>query len=476
MSRALGARLVTGLMLGTMLLGAGVAPVAAVSHTRWVDNNSQSGGPAACASAHFHTIQAAINAANPGDEINVCPGVYREQLTIDTPHLTVRSWPTRSAKIVPPQLLDEVDGMTALVRMTARDDAFVGFKLIFQDESPVAIQQQPCSQVDGAIVADGPHARVFSNTIKTTGDLTFAGDCGYLTGIILGSETLNGSGDFATGPFNGDTSLVAHNRVVDFKYIGIGVGGDRSARVYGNDVRYIHANDPSTCVITPVLGIQAGVGAPGLTYPCALPSLNIPAQLEPLPFSVGIGVAGALVDLKKNTVYSTVDVESCDFFFSEFCSNALGVGIGMIDPAPGSRVRNNTVTNTFFGVGALQEFISAPPVKAGVQLPAAPDGVAFTGNRVNENVLGFFLLGDDNVFYGNRAHLNMVNMYMFEGSNNTFSHNDFRYNIGVGEYADCVDESSGAADYGTANWWGDPSTNWGYDSYPSGICTAPYLY
>src|SRR5438128_3300479 len=144
MSRSLGARLMTGLMLGTLLLGTAVAPVAAAAKTRWVDNNTQSGGPAACANAHFHTIQAAVDAANPGDEINVCPGTYREQVTVETPHLTVRSVPTHGAKIVPPQFLDEVDGMTALVRMTARDDAFVGFKLIFQDEDPVAFQPQPC--------------------------------------------------------------------------------------------------------------------------------------------------------------------------------------------------------------------------------------------------------------------------------------------------------------------------------------------
>jgi len=39
----------------------------------------------ACPNAAFTQIQAAINAANPGDHIRICPGTYAEQLTIAKP-------------------------------------------------------------------------------------------------------------------------------------------------------------------------------------------------------------------------------------------------------------------------------------------------------------------------------------------------------------------------------------------------------
>ncbi len=35
--------------------------------------------------AAFTSIQAAINAASPGDRINVCEGTYAEQLVLDKP-------------------------------------------------------------------------------------------------------------------------------------------------------------------------------------------------------------------------------------------------------------------------------------------------------------------------------------------------------------------------------------------------------
>lgn len=465
MFRSVGARLVTGLMLVALWLSSAAAPAVAASHTRWVDNDNHPGdGPNACDTAHFHTIQAAIDASSPNDRVFVCPGTYPEQVTIDVRGLSVQAKPTHAAKIIPPgAVLEEVDGTTSLVRITARNVSLVGFRLNFPagdgDPQPLA---NGCSQVDAAIVADWPHALVYSNAITALGTNTLSGDCGYLVGIVLGSDTLNGDSSLATSPFNGDTSVVAHNTVRDFKYLGIGVGGDRSARVYSNRVRYVHADDPATCVVTPVLGIQADI-----TYPCTLTIANVPQSLEPLPFSVGIGAVGALVDVRKNSVYSTLDAEACNPFDSSFCPNSLGVGIGMLSPAPGSMVRNNTVTNTFFGLGQIDSEV-APALQG--TLPSAPNGTQYTGNRANENFVGFFLAGYENVYYGNRAHLNQANVWVVGGSDNSFMSNDFRYSF---DAADCIDQTSGSGTSGTANYW--DGTNWGYDNSPSDICTAPFV-
>src|SRR5271156_5086521 len=38
-----------------------------------------------CPKAAFSTIQAAVNAARPGDLIRVCPGTYNEQIAIHKP-------------------------------------------------------------------------------------------------------------------------------------------------------------------------------------------------------------------------------------------------------------------------------------------------------------------------------------------------------------------------------------------------------
>jgi hypothetical protein len=471
MSRSVGARLLTGLMLGTLLLGAGVAPVAAASHTRWVDNNTSSQGPAACANAHFSTIQGAINASSPGDKVYVCPGNYQEEITIDVRNLEVRSIPALGAKIWAPATMTDLGFVNALVNITARDVLFVGFWLKFNDGDlelgppPVkASLTTDCEMVDAAIWAQAPHATIKANHIATVGDNTLSGECGYLFGIVLadaGPEPVLGGGEW--GP---DTSLVWRNWVKDFKDTGILVEGDRSARLFNNNIRYVHYNDVATCNLVPVLGIKPSLeGDPTQTYPCDTPPFaqNTSTVDGLLPGPVGIAVEGSLADVRGNTVFSTLDTATVDNQYSY-----LFGGIFMVGATDGSKVRSNIVDNVFMGLYVGDEGFFFPTIQP---KPSAPYGVAVSGNRVSEGFFSIVVDAADGYYYANRAHLNFLGTIATEfASGNTFERNDFRYNV----IFDCEDDSTGLVSYGTANDWGDPTTNLGFYDDPDGIC-APYF-
>jgi hypothetical protein len=77
--RTMGQLVLGILLLGSLCtLGMGAGPAAA-----WQRVVGQAGTP--CPNAQYTTITAAINAANPGDEIVICPALYDEQLVITKP-------------------------------------------------------------------------------------------------------------------------------------------------------------------------------------------------------------------------------------------------------------------------------------------------------------------------------------------------------------------------------------------------------
>lgn len=98
--RVLTALAVSGLLAGLGLAAAGAA--AAAPATLYV---SPSGSPAnsdtSCNSAAYSTIQAAVNAAGPGDTVLACAGTYREQVSIAVPHLTLTGAGTARTVIEP---------------------------------------------------------------------------------------------------------------------------------------------------------------------------------------------------------------------------------------------------------------------------------------------------------------------------------------------------------------------------------------
>lgn len=76
----------------------------AAAATRWVNDDAASYLPpgASCNDAGYSAIQAAVDAASPGDVIQVCPGAYPENVVIGTSHLTVTSTAGAPATVVKP--------------------------------------------------------------------------------------------------------------------------------------------------------------------------------------------------------------------------------------------------------------------------------------------------------------------------------------------------------------------------------------
>lgn len=114
----------------------------------WVDDDRQQKP-----NADFTSIQAAINAARPGDKIMVAPGTYAEHVTVDKDKLTVESSKPLAAKIVG---TPGSDGTFSAVRITARKVEFDGFTVTGGATPAVDI---------GVLVDAGASAKVERNLI-----------------------------------------------------------------------------------------------------------------------------------------------------------------------------------------------------------------------------------------------------------------------------------------------------------------------
>ncbi len=245
---------------------------------------------AQCPTAAFTSIQAAVTAATPNTRIEVCPGLYQEQVTVPAGKNNIDLVSQRRLQAVikaPPLLLAEpgdivhVDGARNVV---VRDFKITG---PLPDTAFCSLELRAGVKVDG-----GGSAAILRNHITEIRSTTAAlRGCQNGIGIAVG-DALGSPGEAA----------VIGNRVDLYQKGGILVDGAGSqALVDSNTV-----TDPGATEITAPNGIQVSDAADALVTRNAV-SRNV---YDLAPASSGTGIllfAPGDVTVERNTVFANDD-------------------------------------------------------------------------------------------------------------------------------------------------------------------------
>jgi parallel beta-helix repeat protein len=230
-----------------------------------VDDDFSGNNPAA---RKFVSIQAAVNAASPGDTIQVRPGTYTEQVTIPATKddLTLKSQTPQSAVIKAPATLTG-----PVVRVAGADDVEIeGFTVTGPAAGVTAgiqVDQGGSAEVSKNLITDirPPGSTGLQNGIGVLvggqGSATDTGDAVVVDNTITRYQkegvTVTGAGSralIADNTITGTPSpLVAQN--------GIDVQSGADAAVLGNTIKnnqYLPTNPADTTIATGVLLFQAG--------------------------------------------------------------------------------------------------------------------------------------------------------------------------------------------------------------------------
>jgi nitrous oxidase accessory protein NosD len=176
-------------------------------------------GPSACPSAAYATINAALTAANPGDEIDICPGTYPEQLVIIKP-VTVRGMSVNGVNrvLIQPTLLYDVSTFSFQAVVSVVSTSGVVIEGLAIDASMNNVSG--CTDLLSVVHFYNASGAVVNNTISG-GQLPSPSTCTTLFpgngfGILVDSSAGH------TGPFN---VSISGNSIHDFNRDGILING-----------------------------------------------------------------------------------------------------------------------------------------------------------------------------------------------------------------------------------------------------------
>lgn len=385
-------------------LFAGSQVVSAATFTVGNDRN-------VCPVVNFTSIQAAINAAAPGDTVNVCPGIYVEQVTIEK-NLTLRGIQVGSNKliIVRPSNVVANDGSGASGINRARAAIILVRRAANQTANPnVTVQNiivdgvnnniQGCAPDFYGIFYRNASGSIIQNSIKNV----------RLSGSLFGCQTGEAIRAFADAGNGGYNLFIQENVIDNFQKTGIAVfGGDPAA--------------------SPSLFLRVGIGRN--TINGAGPNNQIGQN--------GIQLVGDFANFAANVPsFANFNTISNLIYLSQPGDDTASSGIALFDigtvntGATVLDVQDNNVNRTdvgIFGNGVSQATIRVNDVSNSVKFEGiilGPGGSqfpnnnnAFTNNRVfNSRTTGIAVIGDGNSLTNNRV--NDADIGIAANGNNT---------------------------------------------------------
>src|SRR6266480_2225877 len=424
-----------------------------------------------CPTAQYTSSQMAVNDAQPGDHIDVCPGTYKEQVIISgsgKDNIQLRSTKQWAAVIQAPMVMvpDPADnGFFTILRISdAHNVTILAFTIT--GPGPTA-----CGSLHyGVRVDHGGSANILGNHITDIRDQKTAGElsgCQNGMGVVVGghfndvtfstgSARIEGNlvekyqkNGVVVGGF-GSSAVIAANRVLGFgpsptiAQNGIEVLQDATAQVKHNFSSGRVYTGPRVDEATGVLPFFAGT---------ADINHNTVAQND-----VGVYVfesaTGSLTSLNHNRTRSStfdgilLDLTDNATVQENFTEQNRGPGIGLYEGASTNTVENNQIERNSTDFSSTHCPITLPPCYGGGILLHDASSNTVRGNHVRNNGTFSVLDNTDGI---------RVNA---PSSENVIASNHLRGNVNH----DCHDASTPAS-----NTWVD---NHGETSSPGGLCDA----
>jgi len=368
-----------------------------------------------------------------GDTVLVCPGTYREQVSIGTgkDRLTLRSTGHWTATILTPT--ERTRDATVWIRPGADGVRVEHRRVRYRAVAAPIPTGLPDCGLDAGILVEGANARIRSNNVSAFGAGTLS--CGMEIGILVASDTGTAS------------ASVRYTIVQDTQESGIlAAGPDVTMTAFRNIVRHHHtqATSPRQTTTSRVARrVAASIERVAATVPSGFGGESD---------GLGIGVvAGAEGEVLENTIEASRPGRGA---LSDR-PRSLAVGI-LADTSGDVSVERNRVFRAHYNV-----LIDSNLLTAG-------DGPAISvqDNTVTAGRYGIIATGQGARIEGNQARGNSYGLYAAgDTSGNLFADNDARWNYSV----DCADMTAETVEEVQNTWSG----NLAFSGTPKGLCVPP---